>query len=111
MTTRKEIEDTAAGQRLFVEKNLTDTVDPGSNESLKKQIIRVAVNAYIDEAESTKKKLLNEVQFEKSKNKDIKGLAEQLARALLEVSPKHPLAEEVLALLLENKMKKGKPSP
>ena len=77
---------------------------PGSPEA---KIIRLAVEQYILVAEAEKKELHGKLEVEVHKNKEIKGLAEQLARELLRLSPGHQLAEEVLALLLESKMRSG----
>ncbi len=104
MTPKDKVEDIAAGQRSFLDKYLPDEK---TERDLQAKIIRISVEAYITEAESAKKSLLEQVDVEKHKNKVVKDLAEQLARELLHLSPSHPLAEETLALLLENKMRTG----
>lgn len=96
LTPEEKIEDIAEGQRLFMDRHLPK--DP------KFEIIRLAVEMYINEAESSKKKLIAEIELEKGKNKDVKDLAERLARELLQASPGNAFAEDVLAYLLENKM-------
>lgn len=102
----KKIEDIAAGQRLFIEEYLPYQEKIGaSSEELKHQILRLAVLSYVDEAEATKKKLSQQVETERFKNREIKNYAERLAIELQRFDPAHPLAEEVLVLLLENKMK------
>lgn len=106
---KAKIADQAAGQKEFLRQQLPDpkrfdTTDP---EKMKLQVIRLAVESYVDDAEAEKKRLLDVVEVEKAKNRDIKDYAERLAMELERLSPGHPLAAEVLALLLENKMKSG----
>lgn len=96
LTPEEKIEDIAEGQRLFIDRHLPK--DP------KLEIIRIAVEMYINEAESSKKKLLADVETEKHKNRTVKDLAEQLAREVLRFDPTNQMAEDALALLLENKM-------
>lgn len=104
MNPKDKVEDIAAGQRAFLDKYLPEEK---TEKDLQAKIIKLSVEAYILEAESAKKDLLQQVETEKKKNAVVKDLAEQLARELLHLSPNHPLAEETLALLLENKMRTG----
>lgn len=105
---KKEVENIAAGQRAFLDRNLPYPPDGAdSPEMLQRKIIRLAVEAYIEESESTKKKLLSTIEVEKHKNRDIKDLAERLALEVQRLDPDNAFAAEALALLLENKMKAG----
>lgn len=96
LTPEEQVSDIANGQRLFLDRHMP--------KDEKFQIIRIAVEAYIEEAESSKKKLLEEIKIERHKNATVKETAERLARELLDHDPEHAFAKEVLALLLENKM-------
>ena len=106
---RKKAADQAAGQKAYVKSELPDSsvLDTKDPEKLKLQIIKISVESYIDDAEKEKKRLLDEVEKEKMKNRDIKDIAERLALELERLSPGHQLANDTLALLLENKMMPG----
>ena len=112
MKTIKEeaakIADTAAGQKAFIRSEIPvpEQWVPGQVhvEKMKLQIIRIAVEAYIDEAEQEKTRMLKRVEVEQAKNRHIKEIAEDLARELERVSPGHQLANDSLALLLEDQM-------
>ena len=109
---REKIEDQVAGQKEFLRQQppTMENLDASDPERLKLQIIGLVVNSYIDDAETEKKRLLGVIEVEKNKNRDIKDYAERLALELDRLSPGHELATEVLALLLENKMKTGQSS-
>lgn len=105
----KKIADTAAGQKEYIRQTFPDkALDPTNPEKYKMQIVRICVTAYIDEALAEKTRLLKRIEVEQAKNRDIKDFAEQLALELERLSPGHQLASDVLALLLEHKMKGGK---
>lgn len=107
---RKKAADQAAGQKAYVKSEFPNSQvfkpheDPGT---FKLQIIKLCVESYIDDAEKEKKRLLDQVDVEKAKNRDIKDIAERLALELDRLSPGHVLANDTLALLLENKMMPG----
>lgn len=103
----KKIADQAAGQRAFVKAEIPVpyVIDPQKDpDVLKRQLLALCVNSYIDDAEKEKKRLLGVVEIEQLKNRDIKDIAERLAMEVERLSPGHQFAAEVLALLLENKM-------
>ncbi len=107
---RKKAADTAAGQKAYIASEFPSSKvfkpheDPGT---MKLQIIKICVEAYVDEAEKEKKRLIDQVEVEKMKNRDIKDIAERLAMELDKAVPGHQLANDTLAMLLENKMMPG----